>query len=170
MSYIGPTIWLTGLWVILWRSVTPGTIVTGIVLALLLTWAVRRSDAHRVRHRVHLLPLLRFFGHMGVELVKSNIALGFEVLTPTDYTKPGLLEVRLPTCSELVLTVIANSITLTPGTMTLELRAETSTLLVHVLHLSDVEAARDEIRELHRLVSAALVPVATADESGAEIT
>lgn len=170
MSYVGPTLWLTGLWMILWRSTTPGTVVTGILLAVALTWAVRRSDVHRRHHRVHLVPLLRFFGHMAVALVKSNIALGFEVLTPTDYTTPGLLEVRLPTCSELVLTVIANSITLTPGTMTLELRPETSTLLVHVLHLRDVDAARDEILELHRLVSAALVPVATPDERGAELT
>jgi multisubunit Na+/H+ antiporter MnhE subunit len=170
MSYLGPTIWLTGLWMVLWRSTTPGTIVTGILLAVALTWAVRRSDVHRRHHRVHLLPLARYFGHMAVNLVKSNIALGFEVLTPTDYTKPGLLEVRLPTCSELVLTVIANSITLTPGTMTLELRPETSTLLVHVLHLRNVEAARDEIRELHRLVSSALVQVETADDRGAELT
>lgn len=170
MSYIGPTIWLTGLWMVLWRSTTPGTIITGVLLAAACTWAVRRSDVHRRHHRVHLLPLLRYFGHMGVELVKANIILGYEVLTPTDYTTPGLLEVRLPASSELVLTVIANSITLTPGSMTLELRPETSTLLVHVLHLRNVEAARDEIRDLHRLVSAALVQVDTADDRGAELT
>ncbi len=170
MSYLGPVIWLTGLWMVLWRSATPATIVSGVVLAVALTWMVRRSDEHRRHHRVHLVPLLRFFGHMAVALVRSNVALAFEVLTPTDYTTPGLLEVRLPTCSELVLTVIANSITLTPGTMTLELRPETSTLLIHVLHLRNVEAAREEIRGLHRLVSAALVPVATADDRGAELT
>jgi len=170
MSYIGPTIWLTGLWMVLWRSTTPGTIVTGVLLAVALTWSVRRSDVHRRHHRVHLLPLARYFGHMAVELVKSNVILGYEVLTPTDYTTPGVLEVRLPECSELVLTVIANSITLTPGTMTLELRPETSTLLVHVLHLRNVEAAREEIRALHRLVSAALVEVRAADDRGAELT
>ncbi|MFP5322035.1 MAG: Na+/H+ antiporter subunit E [Acidimicrobiia bacterium] len=161
MSYIGPTIWLTALWVGLWRSTTPATLLTGVVLAVALTWAVRRSDDHRERHRIHPLPLLRYLGHMLVALVRSNVELAREVLTPTDYTRPGILEVRLPPSSELVLTVIANSITLTPGTITLELRAESSTLVVHVLHLRDTEAARAEVEHLHRLATAAFEHVGT---------
>lgn len=157
MTYVGPAIWLTVLWMILWRSTTPGTIVTGIALAVALTWAARRSDTHREHHRVRPLALLRYLGHMLFALVQSNVQLAWEVLTPTDYTKPGLLEVRLPASSELVLTVIANSITLTPGTMTLGLDADTSTLVIHVLHLRDVDEARAEIEHLHRLVSSALV-------------
>lgn len=165
MSFLGPTVWLTGLWMVLWRSTTPATVITGVALAVALTWAVRRADANRVQHRVHLLALLRYLGHMVVALVRSNVQLAWEVLTPTDDTKPGLLEVRLPPSSELVLTVIANSITLTPGTMTLALQPETSTLTIHVLHLRDVDAARAEIEDLHRLVSAALVR--TSSDQGA---
>jgi multicomponent Na+:H+ antiporter subunit E len=162
-GYVGPTIWLTGLWVILWRSTTAATVITGVVLAVALTWFVTRADENRENHRVRILPLLQFLGHMAVALVRSNIVLAREILTPTDYTHPGIIEIRLPTCSELVLTVIGNSISLTPGTLTLELRAETSTLAVHVLHLKDVDEARGEIEELHRLVSAALVPVHTTE-------
>lgn len=163
MTHLGPTVWLTVLWMVLWRSTTPGTIVSGVVLALVLAWVVRRSDDHLERHRVRPLALLRYFAHMLVALVQSNLQLAWEVLTPTDYTKPGVLEVRLPPASELVLTVVANSITLTPGTMTLGLRPETSTIVVHVLHLRDVDEARSEIEELHRLVSAALVHVSSAE-------
>jgi multisubunit Na+/H+ antiporter MnhE subunit len=164
MTYVGPMVWLTALWLVLWRSTSPGAIVTGIALAIALTWVVRRSDDNREHHRVRPLALLRYFGHMVFALVQSNVALAWEVLTPTDYTKPGLLEVQLPPSSELVLTVIANSITLTPGTMTLGLRAETSTLVIHVLHLRDVDEARAEIEELHRLVSAALVHVSSSEQ------
>lgn len=167
MSYIGPTIWLTVVWIVLWRSTTPGTVVTGVVLAVALTWVVRRSDDNREGHRVRPLALLRYFAHMLVALVKSNVQLAWEVLTPTDYTKPGLLEVQLPPSSELVLTVIANSITLTPGTMTLGVRPESSTLSIHVLHLRDVDEARSEIEELHRLVSAALVHVPSSEHGAA---
>jgi multicomponent Na+:H+ antiporter subunit E len=165
-GYIGPTIWLTGLWVVLWRSTTPATVITGVVLGVALTWFVTRSD-EQLRHRVRILPLLQFLAHMAVALVRSNIVLAREILTPTDYTHPGIIEIRLPTCSELVLTVIGNSISLTPGTLTLELRAETSTLAVHVLHLKDVDEARAEIEELHRLVSAALVPDPSTEEAAA---
>lgn len=167
MSYLGSTVWLTALWMVLWRSTTPATVVTGVLLAGALTWVVRRGDAHHENHRVRPLALLRFLGHMLVALLKSNVQLAYEVLTPTDYTKPGLLEVRLPPSSELVLTVVANSITLTPGTMTLGLDARTSTLVIHVLHLRDVDVARAEIEELHRLVSSALVRVSSLDRGAA---
>jgi multicomponent Na+:H+ antiporter subunit E len=164
VTYLGPTLWLTGLWMVLWRSTTPGTIVTGVALAIALTWAVRRADTQHEHHRVRPLALLRYLGHMVFALVQSNVQLAWEVLTPTDYTKPGLLEVQLPPSSEVVLTVIANSITLTPGTMTLGLRPETSTLVIHVLHLRDIEAARAEVENLHRLVSAALVHVSSSQK------
>lgn len=164
MTYLGPTLWLTALWMVLWRSTTPATIVTGVALAIALTWVVRRADTHPERHRVRPLALLRYLGHMAVALVQSNVQLAWEVLTPTDYTTPGLLEVRLPPSSQLVLTVVANSITLTPGTMTLALHAETSTLVVHVLHLRDVDDARTEMEHLHRLVSAALVHVSSHEQ------
>lgn len=163
MSHLGPTLWLTTLWLVLWRSTSPGAVVSGLVLAVALTWVVRRSDDHPERHRIRPLPLLRYLAHMAVAVVRSNVSLAREVLTPTDYTRPGLLEVRLPPSSELVLTVIANSITLTPGTMTLALDPATSTLRIHVLHLRDVDAARAEVEDLHRLVSAALVHVRQAD-------
>ena len=167
MTYVGPSAWLTVIWMVLWRSTTPATIVSGIALAITLTWLVRRADDHPERHRVRPLALLRYFGHMIVALVQSNVTLAWEVLTPTDYTKPGVLEVQLPPSSELVLTVIANSITLTPGTMTLGLRPETSTLVIHVLHLRDVQSARAEIEQLHRLVSAALVHVPSSERGAA---
>jgi len=165
-GYVGPTIWLTGLWVVLWRSTTAATLITGVVLAVALTWFVTRSDA-RLRHKVRAVPLIQFFAHMAVALVRSNVVLAREILTPTDSTQPGILEIQLPSCSELVLTVIGNSISLTPGTLTLELRAETSTLAVHVLHLSDVDAARDEVEHLHRLISSALVELPTDEEAAA---
>lgn len=166
MSLLIPTVWLTSLWMILWRSTSVATILSGVALSVGLTIAIRRSDAHRVHHRVHPVAMIRYLLHMAVGLVRSNVELAMEILTPTDHTKPGILEVRLPPSTELVLTVIANSISLTPGTLTLELRPDTSTLVVHVLHLSSVEAARAEIGELHRLVCAALEPQLPRAEAG----
>lgn len=159
MTYLGRTVWLTALWIGLWRSTTPATLITGLALAVALTWFVRRSDLHRERHRVRLHHLVRYFAHMLVALVRSNVQLAVEVLTPADRTRPGILEVRLPPSSEVVLTVIANSITLTPGTITLEVDPDTSTLQIHVLHLRDVQAARAEVEHLHRLATAAFVHV-----------
>jgi multicomponent Na+:H+ antiporter subunit E len=59
-------------------------------------------------------------------------------------------------CSDLVITVVANAITLTPGTLTVELRRDPTTLYVHVLHLSDLDEVRRDIRTLQRKVVRAI--------------
>ena len=68
------------------------------------------------------------------------------------------------------MTIVANAVSLTPGTLTLEVSAtEPPVLYVHVLHLHDIEEAREDVRTLTRLVREALPvrgapPAATTGE------
>lgn len=162
MILLFPVLWLTAVWVVLWNSTTPATLLTGVVVAFAVTLSARAADAHRVDHRVRPIRLARYVLYMLVALGRSNIALAREVLTPTDYTSPGVIVVSLPPSSELVLSVLANSISLTPGTLTLEVRRRPDAIVVHVLHLSDIDSVRDEIATLHRMISMALVAPAHA--------
>jgi multicomponent Na+:H+ antiporter subunit E len=70
--------------------------------------------------------------------------------------RTGIVAVPVAACSDLVITVVANAITLTPGTLTLEVRREPSTLYVHVLHLRDLDQVRRDIRTLLRMVVRAI--------------
>ncbi len=156
-----PVVVLTGLWLVLFGSTTPAAVLTGLALATTITLLGarrRRGPDHGVRP----LALLRFVGHVGWQLIVSNLALAREVLTPTDYTRPGIVRVPLPPCSDLVLTVVANCISLTPGTLVLDAETDPPVLFVHVLHLDDIEAARAEIGRLHELAAAAL-PTSSTD-------
>ena len=53
--------------------------------------------------------------------------------------------------------LLSNSITFTPGTLTVELTEDPRVIYVHVLHFTTVEAITEEVRLLERLISAALV-------------
>lgn len=157
MSGIGPFLWLTGLWVVLWRSVTAATILTGLLVAGLLVLLGHRRRGRDVPHRVHPVAMVRFVVHVLVLLVQSNLTLAKEVLTPTDHTFPGVISVAVPPSSSLVLTLVANSISLTPGTVTLDIDRQPDVLHVHGLYLQDAAATRRQIQRLHELAAAAFV-------------
>jgi multicomponent Na+:H+ antiporter subunit E len=80
------------------------------------------------------------------ELVTANWDVARRVLAPSMPIDPRVIEVPLRVRSDLAITTIANSITLTPGTLTMDYNAETNTLYVHSIDGSDRDALLDPIR------------------------
>ena len=99
------------------------------------------------------LPHLLWFGvYVMFKLVQSNLVLAWEIITPwRDRTHTGIVAVRLRTSSDLAMTVVANVITLTPGTITIEAKGTPPVLYVHVLHLDDIERVKAELLHLEEL-------------------
>jgi multicomponent Na+:H+ antiporter subunit E len=80
------------------------------------------------------------------ELIKSNIAVLRVVLSPRPLIRSGVIAVPTELTSDLALTMLANMITLTPGTLTLDISADRRYLFVHTLNLDDPEDVKREIR------------------------
>ena len=78
------------------------------------------------------------------EILKSNIAVTKTILSPKIKLKQKMFDVPLLPESEAAQVIFANSITLTPGTITVE--TEKNSLLVHSLNFSD--STEDEIVEM----------------------
>ena len=149
-------VWLTILWVVLWRELSAANVLSGLVIGTLAELARPWRALGQRSHTVRPLALLSFLGYFLFKLVESNIVLAREVVTPRNSIETGVIAVPLGAHSDLVVTIVANAISLTPGTLTLEVRrAETSTLYVHVLHLHDVDAARADVARLTAKVNAA---------------
>lgn len=79
------------------------------------------------------------------ELVKSNIDVAFRVLNPALPIRPGIVRVRTRLKTPIARALLANSITLTPGTITVETRGED--FFIHWIQVrdEDVETATREI-------------------------
>ena len=80
------------------------------------------------------------------ELVLSNFRMAKYTLSPLDRMRPGIVAVPLEPMSDLELTVLTNLITLTPGTLSLDVSSDHRTLYVHVMDVSDPEVVRREIK------------------------
>lgn len=145
--------WLTIVWTALWGSPTPANIGAGVVVALVVVRLFPASSTTRAAPVFRPLAVAYFAGWFVVKLVEANIVMVREVLTPTDYSNPGVVAVPISRCSSAIATLIANAISLTPGTLTLDVRGDPQVLYIHVMHLDDPEEVR---RRVHRLEDLAL--------------
>jgi len=103
------------------------------------------------------LRLPRFTLFFLRELVRANLRVAREVLTPGFSMQAGVVAVPTRTRDDLETVLLANAITLTPGTLTLEVDPETRTLFVHALYaepraafLADLARLEDEVLRLTR--------------------
>lgn len=151
MRHLGLVAWLTILWLVLWRDATVANAVSGLLVAIVVTSAFPGTRGDPPRHRVRPLWLIGFFAYFHWKMVEANFVLAREILTPRDHTLSGIIAVPAEGLSDRVVTLIANAITLTPGTVTLEIRRDPTTLYVHVLHLHDTERVRRDVRRLQEL-------------------
>lgn len=142
---------LTAMWVDLWGDVTLANILGGALVSMLVL-AVAGTVAPRPLQHFRPRPALRYLGTFAVQLVVASYQVVLAVLQP-DRAVPGIIALPLRHASDFVVTLVANSITLTPGTLTLEIerRDDTAVLYVHVLDLSDIDSVRRDVYVLERL-------------------
>jgi multicomponent Na+:H+ antiporter subunit E len=96
--------------------------------------------------------LVRFAGFFLWALVVANLRVAFEALTPGFRMRVGIIAVPTRTASIFEAVLLANAISLTPGTLTLELDEDTRTLYVHALYVRSRETFLAEIQRLETVL------------------
>ncbi|MEJ2610043.1 MAG: Na+/H+ antiporter subunit E [Candidatus Thiodiazotropha sp.] len=135
-------------WLLLNGSFAPDVLLIGMIAAFLIVRLFRSgmsplSDFNTTPHAFRAAVFYLFY--FLKELIKSNLRLAAIVLSPSLPVKPGIVKVRTSLKSPMGRLLLANSITLTPGTLTVELREEW--LYIHwvTVDSSDTEAATASI-------------------------
>ena len=145
------------IWMALWGEVSVANLVSGVVLVGLL--AVLFPGTQGYGHRLRPLGALRLVRAVLGSLMVSAWRVALAVLRPApDRVRAEVVSVPLITRSPLVAAVVANSITLTPGTMTVDVDLTELTIQVHVLGRVDHEEFRRSIVALEQLVIGAVGP------------
>jgi multicomponent Na+:H+ antiporter subunit E len=94
------------------------------------------------------LPLALCFSVLFLwEVFKSNLRVAWDVITPNRRRQPGIVAVPLDAESDLEIAVLANLITLTPGSLCLDVSENRRTLYVHAMFVSEPDQVRKEIKQ-----------------------
>jgi multicomponent Na+:H+ antiporter subunit E len=146
---------LVALWLLAWGEASVANVVSGVLVAGALLVAFP-PDARRAGGRVRLLGALRLGAFVARQLVTSNYLVAREILGWTSSVRTGVLAYDVQRPSDQVVTLMANVIALTPGTMTVEATRDPAVLYVHFLLLDDVAGARRAISRLEELAVATI--------------
>jgi multicomponent Na+:H+ antiporter subunit E len=135
-------------WVLLNGSLAVDVLAVGALASALITLLFGRSLSVFAEFRATPAAFATapiYLGYFLKELVKSNLSLAAIVLAPSLPLKPGIVKVRTKLKSRMGRLLLANSITLTPGTLTVELSGEW--LYIHWVTVTstDIEAATQSI-------------------------
>lgn len=134
-------------WCLLTGNYSPPVLLTGIIASLIIGSFSRYGDL-LADIKIGIGPFFSFLTYLVVfvrELVRSNLQLAMIIVNPSLPINPGIVEVKTKLKSRLGRLLLANSITLTPGTLTVETRGDS--LFIHWVNITspDIEEATREI-------------------------
>ncbi len=133
-------------WVFVTGIFTAFNMIVGFALAFAALYVPRHiwGDTHYFRRAGQIL---RLFGVFLYELAVSGFAVAWLVFQPRMRFKSAIVDIPLDTESELEIMLFANLISLTPGTLSLDVSDDRRALYVHVMDCSDAESERQDMKQ-----------------------
>lgn len=135
-------------WLMLSGKLDTDVLIVGAVASLIIALLYRDGLSFFTEFRFTpqaIVAGFRYYGYFLQELFKSNLNMAAIVLSPSLPITPGIVKVRTRLKSRMGRLMLANSITLTPGTLTVEMAGEWLYIHCVTLGATDVEAATAEI-------------------------
>jgi multicomponent K+:H+ antiporter subunit E len=132
-------------WLLLTHRFTFGNFVLAAILSWLIPWGVSRvrTEATSVQKP---LKFVFFMGLLLGDIIVSNIVVAKQVLGSPERLQPGFITIPLDLTEALPITMLASTISLTPGTVSIEISEDQKTLYVHALHVTDEKMLIERIK------------------------
>jgi len=130
-----------GLWLLLTWSLDPKVVGVGLMMAILVATLLAHiypDNPHKALDPRRWFWACIYFPYFLVLCIKSNLDVAYRVLHPDLPIRPGIVKIRTRLTSEMAKTFLANSITLTPGTMTVDIVGQD--LYIHWINVHGVDA------------------------------
>jgi multicomponent Na+:H+ antiporter subunit E len=135
-----------GVWLAVSGSVTPANILFGLIVSALALGLIRHQIPEGGRHRLRPVRVLSLLLLFFKELALSAWKVAVMVTRPKLDVQPGIFGYPLRLTTDFEITLLANLITLTPGTLSVDVSEDKTTLYVHAIDCSNIEAAKNDIR------------------------
>lgn len=99
------------------------------------------------RYFAKVRQIVAFGTYFLFEVLRANLRVAHDVITPTHYARPGVVAVPLEPMSDAEIALLACLVTLTPGTLALEVSEDRRHLFVHAMFIEHPDRTRREIQE-----------------------
>jgi multicomponent Na+:H+ antiporter subunit E len=134
---------------LVWTALTGEFTTSSFVVGMLLGSAVlvvARGPGEGRRYVRKAGQLVRFLLYFAWEMLVANLRVAWDVVTPRHRSRPAILAIPLEARTDGEIILLANVITLTPGTLSLDVSPDRSTLYVHAMYVADPADLRRQIK------------------------
>ena len=152
MKKIVTLIFLALLWLLmsgLYKTLILSFGVISIILVMFFTQRMAEKDGYELKSELNAFKTVKYFGWLFIEVVKSNLEVSKILLSQTIEINQKFINTPVSQKSDLAKVLFANSITLTPGTVTVE--TEDKNFVVHALNVTD--GSLDELKQMNEKVT-----------------
>ena len=129
-------------WGALTAKFSPINLFFGFIIGYLILWLARRSSSYFTK----VPKVIGFVFFFFKELIRANLRVTYDVLTRSHHMRPGVIAIPLSLETDAQITILANLISLTPGTLSLDVSDDRRTLYIHAMYVDDVNQLRQEIK------------------------
>lgn len=141
---------------LVWVAMTGNFDVAGLAVGFVLGYLVLyplQLVVGQSSYFVKVPRLLAFVGFYVLEVLRSNIRVAMDVVAPRSRARPGVVAIPLEAASDVEITLLVNLITMTPGSLAIDVSDDRSVLYVHSMFLDDPDDFRHTIKhDLERRV------------------
>lgn len=146
MTYFLINILLAVAWAALSGSLILENLIGGFIIGYVMLFVSRRALG--CANYVRKVPqVISFFLYFLRELISANLRVAYEVLSPSYTMSPAIVAIPLDINSDVEILLLANVITLTPGTLSLDVSDDRRVLYIHAMYVDDVNTFRREIKD-----------------------
>lgn len=133
-------------WLLLMNSISPGSILFALLLAVLVPLFSQAFWPEPLRIRRPLL-LIRYGLRLLWDIVIANLHVARLILGPTARLRPAFIRMPIELRDEFAITLLASAVSLTPGTVAADISVDRRTLLIHALDVDDSDALVAQIKQ-----------------------
>lgn len=129
---------LSFIWVALTGSLFFANFIFGFILGFFILWLMTRDDQEK-RYFSRVPKIIGFFLYFLYEMIKANMQVAFDVITPKFFMQPGIIEYPMDAETDFEINMLAAVIALTPGTLFMDVSKDRKSIYIHVMYLKDKE-------------------------------
>lgn len=133
-------------WSLMIAEFSVASLMIGFVFGYLLLWLIQPLVGGS-NYFGKVRQIIRFSLFLMKEIVRANLHVAWHVVTPSSFFKPGIIAVPLEPQSDFEATLLANILTLTPGSFSVDISTDRRVLYVHVMDVESSERTRWQLKE-----------------------
>lgn len=136
---------LSFIWVALTGSMYYTNFLFGFLLGFFILWVMNRNEMDQ-RYFYRVPKTISFLFFFFYQMIIANLQVAYDVITPKYFFKPGIVKYRMDAKSDFEINLLSTFISLTPGTLILDVSDDKKILYIHVMYLHDKQKFMTELK------------------------